>query len=413
MHRPFCAALAAALFTAIATIGALAPSAPAESTDVFSPDSAVVGYEDGADASVADRIAREGGVIVAGVPILRFYVVSTPDPVRLVANLAGAPGVRYAERDPFVRPEQALPAVDQYYSNRWGMPAIRAPEAWMLSRGAGAVVAVLDTGVQHDYPDLLLSTWVNVDEIPGNRLDDDGNGYVGDHVGWDFNGNANDPRPGSCGQHGTHVAGIVAATQNNVIGVTGVAPLAKVMALRTICSSGHLSAAALAVAYAASNGANVVTCSWYATYRLTAFEDAVRWAYASQNVLFVKSAGNQYGGPVTYPGTLPEYLAVSSLDSSLAPSSFSSRGTKVELAAPGGSVYSTYGTNGYSYLSGTSMAAPHVAGTAALIYAKSPGVTNLAVRAALDSSARDLGAAGRDPSFGFGMVDAARALAAV
>lgn len=394
-------------------LAALLPSpvSSTESSGLYHATTALVGYDPALDAAAERAILDLGAKVLAKEDYVPFFLVETSDPAAFVAAVAGEPGVTYSERNPLVFPEWT--PVDQSYGNQWGMPSVRANLAWDTypQRGLGAIVAVLDTGVNYQHPDLAANVWRNVDEIPANKVDDDANGYVDDIVGWDFSNNDADPLP-SCGEHGTHVAGIVAATQNNGVGVTGVAPLAQVMALNTICTGNHLAASALAVAYAAKNGANVVSCSWYATTTSATFEAAVRKAYNEDNVLFVKSAGNQYGGGVTYPGTLPEFIAVSSLDASETLSGFSSRGTKVELSAPGGSVYSTYGTS-YQYLSGTSMAAPHVAGTAALLFSKNADATNVAVRAALASTARDLGAAGRDSLYGFGEVEANAALTAI
>ena len=388
---------------------AIGPAPAQAAAATFSEVTAILGYDDTLDEASLDALVRElGGEIVGQSKEVRFVVVATEDPAQFVADAQGLPGVRYAERDPLVVSEST--PNDQFWVNQWGPRAINADDAWDVEKGDGAIVAVLDTGVDWKHSDLLASMWTNGDEVPFDRIDNDGNGYVDDFIGWNFESQTYDPSPAGCGDHGTHVAGIVAAQQDNVLGVSGVAPHTKIMALKMLCASNHLSAGALAVVYAANNGANIVTCSWYATFSSTAFEESVAWAYSQKNVLFVKSAGNQYGGAVTYPGTLPEFIAVSSLQSNLALSAFSSVGAKVELAAPGGNIYSTYGGT-YSYLSGTSMAAPHVAGTAALLFAHEPGITNVEVRGVLNSTATDLGAAGRDNQFGFGIVDAQAALA--
>jgi len=403
LRRTMLFALAASLLGSALVLAPVDAEAP-----LFSERTAIVGYDDSLDSLSLDALVRSlGGEVIAKSEEVRFAVVATDDPATFVKKASGQPGVRYAERDPLVFPEHT--PVDQYWSQQWGPRAIQAPAAWDVERGDGVVVAVLDTGVDWDHPDLLLSMWNNPGEIPLDRVDNDGNGYVDDFLGWNFDDNVWNPNPGSCGDHGTHVAGIVAAQQDNVLGVSGVAPQTKIMALKMLCSSNHLSSGALAVVYAAKNGAHIVTCSWFATFSSTAFEEAVRWAYTEKNVLFVKSAGNQYGGPVTYPGTLPEYIAVSSIDWTLQRSAFSSTGAKVELAAPGGDILNTYG-GAYASLSGTSMAAPHVAGVAALVIANDPSLTNVQVREKLAATARDLGAAGRDAEYGFGLVDAAAAL---
>lgn len=184
--------------------------------------------------------------------------------------------------------------------------------------------------------------------------------------------------------------------------------------------AGFASAAAECIRYGADNGARVLGMSWF-TSPSTAITEAIQHAWG-RNVVLVKSAGNQgNSGPVTYPGTLPEVIAVSALASPTSLASYSSTGSKVELSAPGSSILSTVPVTGgnvgggkpfYAVFSGTSMAQPHAAGVAALVIAKNPSLTNQQVRDILGATADDLGDAGRDVKFGFGRVNAHRAVLA-
>src|SRR5512139_1304891 len=183
---------------------------------------------------------------------------------------ASDPAVEYAEPDRKVR--VAVNTNDPYLSSSgawgqpfgdlWGINLIHAPQAWGTARGAGVVVAVTDTGVDAAHPDIAANMWTNAGEIPGNGIDDDGNGYVDDVGGWNFV--ANTPNFFDDHGHGTHVSGTIAATGNNALGVVGVAWESKIMPLKGLDAGGGGTETALAetILYAAENGANVINASW-------------------------------------------------------------------------------------------------------------------------------------------------------
>jgi subtilisin family serine protease len=272
---------------------------------------------------------------------------------------------------------------------------IDAPEAWDQSTGdSSVVVAVIDSGVAYDHPDLAANMWVNPGEIPGNGIDDDGNGFVDDVHGYDFVNNDGDPYDDH--GHGTHVAGTIAAVGDNGIGVTGVNWTARIMAVKFLnaAGSGTTSNAINAVLYAASMGAKVLNNSWGGGGFSQALLDAIRTADHS-GALFVAAAGNvanNNDAAPFYPAgyDVPNVLSVAATDQNDALASFSDFGAKtVHLGAPGVSILSTVPTtgnaccsdpSGYRVLSGTSMATPHVSGAAALIFSRFPGIDHHQVR---------------------------------
>lgn len=303
------------------------------------------------------------------------------------------PNVEYAEPD-YVVTIAANPN-DPDYPLLWGLnntgqtggtadADIDAPEAWDYLYGSwgSVVVAVIDTGVDYNHPDLANNIWVNTGEIPGDGIDNDNNGYIDDYRGWDFCNNDNNPFDDN--NHGTHVAGTIAAAGYNGTGVIGVNYKAKIMPLKFLDSSGsgYTSDAVEAILYAAEMGAKVMSNSWGGIGYSIAELDAINIAYANGNgALFVAAAGNSSADndlspfyPASYD--VPNVVSVAATDNKDAMASFSCYGfTSVDLGAPGVSIYSAKPNSGYQYLSGTSMATPHVSGAAALIIAAYPHLT--------------------------------------
>ncbi len=286
---------------------------------------------------------------------------------------------------------------DPSYSSLWGLhnigqtggtqdADIDAPEAWDTNTGSSSViVAVIDSGVDYNHPDLAANMWTNTGEIAGNSIDDDGNGYVDDIYGYDFVSNDGDPMDDN--SHGTHVAGTIAAVGNNGVGVVGVAWNAQIMAVKFLnaAGSGFTSDAVSSVLYAANNGAAIMNNSWGGGGYSQALQDAITTAN-STNSLFVAAAGNNGldndifpNYPSNYSG--PHIIAVAATDDSDAIAFFSNYGaTTVHLGAPGVSIFSTEPGNTYGNKSGTSMASPHVAGAAAVILAANPSMTNVQIK---------------------------------
>ena len=254
---------------------------------------------------------------------------------------------------------------------------IDAPEAWDVTTGnSNVVVAVIDTGVDYTHEDLAANMWVNAGEIAGNGIDDDGNGYIDDVYGYDFFNNDADPMDDV--GHGTHVSGTIAGVANNGIGITGVSWNARIMALKFLSYEGGLDSGAVsAILYATDMGATIMNNSWGGYFYSQIVKDAIADAEAS-GVLFVASAGNDHSdndrSPV-YPASydLPNIITVAATDHNDLKADFSNYGaTTVDLGAPGVSIYSTVPNAGYALKEGTSMAAPHVSGAAALLLSRYP-----------------------------------------
>ncbi|MEM7537760.1 MAG: S8 family peptidase [Chloroflexota bacterium] len=260
---------------------------------------------------------------------------------------------------------------------------IDAQEAWDTLTDSTMIVGVIDSGVDYTHPDLIDNMWTNPGEIPGNGIDDDGNGYIDDVYGYDFANNDGDPMDDN--NHGTHVAGTIAATGNNGVGIVGVNWGAKIMALKFLSASGSgsLSNAIEAIDYATMMGADLTNNSWGCSPGFC-FSSAMEASIERANdasVLFVTSAGNSNNNnsnTPAYPASynVPNVIAVAATDDNDNRASFSSYGqTNVHLGAPGVNILSTIPGNRYASFNGTSMASPHVAGAVALIWEHFAGAT--------------------------------------
>lgn len=298
---------------------------------------------------------------------------------------------------------------------QWNILDVRASTVRSAEIDASKVtVAILDTGVDFAHPDLAPVRWLNPDELPDNGIDDDLNGYVDDLHGWDWC--TGQPAGDYRGGHGTHVAGVVAALPHDANAVFGVAPGAKIMDLRVLCDGTSAApdrnalpdfdALTQAIRYARMEGARVASMSifwspseFHSVLRtLTVLEDEFRRAQEA-GVFLVAAAGNT-GGPVSFPANEPHVFAVGALDLGNRIPAYSARGPDVDLWAPGGAgpkssctesdrgrILSTWEDQAYHWCSGTSMAAPHVSGAAALLVAQNPDLTSNDLAAHLASTA--------------------------
>ncbi|MFW5746360.1 MAG: S8 family peptidase [Nanoarchaeota archaeon] len=297
---------------------------------------------------------------------LRFEVIEVDDPAQVeqvLEELSQDPSIISAEKD-IVRYLQAEPD-DPFLTNQYGLDISWVRDAWDVVQGNSDVtIAIIDTGMDMDHPDLVGNLWNNTDEIADNGIDDDGNGYVDDVHGWDFY--AGDNYSDDLDGHGTHVAGIAAATWNNSAGIAGVCPGCSLMPLRAGDQGFiNLSMAILAIDYAVQNGADVISMSYGAAEEYEPERLALQQAY-DNNVALVAAAGNDGTDDLLYPASYNMVISVASVDNESTRSWFSSYGDAVAVAAAGSQIYSTYPSATYAYSSGTSMAAPFVAGALGL-----------------------------------------------
>jgi thermitase len=365
--------------------------------------------------SVQHSLAAQSLTAAAAIPSLDVLKVSVKPGQELaeIAALRNDPNVLYAEPDYIAHAVDTIPN-DTYYGNQWALAKIGAPAAWDITTGnSNVIIAIVDTGIDLRHPDLSCTgkLWVNPGEIPANGLDDDGNGQVDDVQGWNFSDYNNAPDDDN--GHGTHVAGIAAACSNNHTGVAGVAWGATLMPVKVLDSSGsgYYSDVADGVIYAVDNGAKIVNLSLGGPDDSSTLADAIQ--YAHQNgVLVVAAAGNTYGA-VLYPAAYPHVLAVAATDHFDERHPASSFGPELDIAAPGVSIYSTFLDGGYETLTGTSMAAPHVSGLAALLWSFASSLSVAQVESTIESTADDLGTPGRDDYYGYGRINAGRALSSL
>lgn len=355
----------------------------------------------------------------------RVYLVESPsrNAEDLVSTFSQDPNVEFAEPNYWVSLTQSMqpaPAMhtfsaadsalsaavpapnDPLFGQEWHLQRVKALEAWSKTQGNhDLVVAVVDTGVDYNHPDLK--------------------GHI--IKGADFTGESDGTDPIDSFGHGTHVAGIIAASANNGIGVAGVAPNVKVMAVKVLNAKGGggLFAIARGIKYAVDHGAKIVNLSLGGPAVTDLISTSIGWWANRKGALLIAAAGNS-AGPVGTPARIDDYyMAVGATDDKDALAKFSCFGKELSVTSPGTAIMSTTPTykvplNDYGYpmnyapLQGTSMATPLVAGIAALVWSKHPQWNAKQVRQQLEKTSVDLGAPGHDNTFGFGRVDAFAAL---
>ncbi len=401
-----CSFLIVALVAAAAVpVSAQEPPRQPPPAGGFAAGRILVKFKPGVGGLSAQRaLAAQSLSVADAVPSLDVLKVSVKPGQELaeIAALRNDPNVLYAEPDYVALAQDTIPN-DTYYGSQWGLPKISAPVAWDMTTGSSAIIiAVVDTGIDLDHEDFSCAdklTTARWNFVAGNSIPEDDNG------------------------HGTHVAGIAAACGNNGKGVAGVAWGARLMPIKVLDSSGsgYYSNVAAGITYAVDHGADIVNLSLGGVSNDSTLASAVQYAH-DHGVLVVAAAGNcaQDGyqcsylyNPVMYPGAYPTVLAVAATDSGDNWASFSEYQPYVDVAAPGVSIYSTVRTGGYGYLSGTSMATPYVSGLAALLRSFSPSFTMDQIENTIQSTADDLGAAGKDDYFGYGRINAGRALSSL
>jgi serine protease len=307
---------------------------------------------------------------------------------------------------------------------------IDAYDAWNTTTGSSnVIIATVDSGTDIDHPDLVDNFYRNPDEIPGDSIDNDLNGYVDDVIGWDFAGNdfnnpSEDNNPGVTGSnnsHGVHVGGTSGATGNNRLGVAGVAYGCKAMPIKASADndsraggSGFILGGYEGIAYAANNGARVINCSFGSAQFSSASSDVIRFATVNRGAFIVAAAGNDNVQTPHYPSDLPFVFSVAALNDTDRKAGFSNYSERVDISAPGVSILSTTFDNTYEQMSGTSMASPIVAGVAGLLRSKYPWMTPAQVEAQLEATADNIYNLPANRNFinklGAGRINANRAL---
>jgi serine protease len=372
--------------------------------------------------------------------IFRVHIDPDLDPVAEARRLSRLPGVEYAEAVPVVR--LSAFGTEDLYAMMQHLAQVRASEAWALLRGSSGpevILAVTDSSVEWYHPDLAPYIWRNAGEDangngttlvhdgsawvldPGdmNGIDDDGNGYIDDLIGWNFSGAGNN-NPFNPDPHGTQVAAIASFAAGNGFEADGEHPMVRIMPVSSFdYAQLTFGNPYQSVIYAAENGAHVINASWGSEVYSRANEEVIAYAM-SLGVVVVAAAGNQNDTVAQYPASSPGVVSVASLSVTDARAAYSSYGPTISLSAPGGQldmfsdrgIVTLTGVPRFRRVQGTSMAAPIVAAVAAMIMRKQPDWPAAKIISQLLASADDIGDrnAGLDGMLGRGRVNALRAV---
>jgi len=368
--------------------------------------------------------------------IIKVHFADDVDEANFTSMLASDPDIEYIQKSTTYKINYV--PNDSLVSQQWALEKIKAFDAWDITQGADTVLlAIIDTGIEFSHPDLQNKIYYNpgengIDQFgndkKSNGIDDDGNGFVDDYMGWDFVDRVGlpfdtsagdfhnwdnmpyDPHHGSFGFHGTFVGGIAGAQANNISGIAGIAPNIKLLNLRAFENGGfgEEDDAAAAILYAVQMGAKVINMSWGDYTFSYVLRDVIRYAY-SQNVVLVASSGNNGSNQLHYPSGYDEVISVGASNENDGRASFSVYGSTLDLLAPGESILSTTVNSGYRFDRGTSAAAPHVSAAAALILSIQ-NFTNEEVKQIIKSTADDIQQPGWDEQTGAGRLNLFRAL---
>ncbi|MCB0209702.1 MAG: S8 family serine peptidase [Anaerolineae bacterium] len=360
----------------------------------FVPGEILIKFKSGAQSKSAQRgLARIQGRVKQTVSAIDVVRVEVPEG----RELAAIEALRKDNDVEFVEPNYIAQALytpnDPGFSSQWGYTKAQFSTAWEVTQGnSNLVVAIVDSGIDLDHSDLNCTVSGGANKIVS---------------GYNFVSDTDNPDDDN--GHGTHVAGTVAACTNNGSGVAGAAPNVRLMPVKVLNSSGNGSYSGVAngIIYAADHGANIINMSLGGSASSSILEDAVKYAY-NKGVLIIAASGNA-NSDLYYPAAYSQVMAIGASDSSDVRASFSNYGSGLDVVAPGQLIYSTL-PGGYTYLSGTSMASPHVAGLAALIWSAEPSLTNTEIRQIIRDTADDLGSPGYDIFYGYGRINAWKAL---
>ena len=390
--------LAAALIVVSAGLAALPTSNGAESAPLLAPHvegEIIIKFKSGVSHVLKNEIRNELGIVevrALGGIRAEHTLIRDMTVAEALERYGDDLRVEYIEPN-YILSSQALPN-DPNFPIQWGLhnvgqtggnpgADIMAAEAWDVTTGAdNVVVAVIDSGIDYNHPDLAANVYLNAGEIPDNGVDDDNNGFIDDIRGWNFILQNNDPFDDN--GHGSHVSGTIGAVGDNGLGITGVAWDVKIMALKFLNGAGLGSTAGAVecINYATLMGVDVINASWGGGTPSAALTDAIE-AAAEADIVFVAAAGN--GNPGVNNDLQPFIPASLPLDNIISVAASDDRDrlwtnsnfglNSVDLAAPGVSIFSTVPEGGYGFLNGTSMAVPHVVGAIALIRGHFPALS--------------------------------------
>ena len=344
-----------------------------------------------AENAVQAALNAAGAREVGRVPQIGVRILQVPAQAeaRVIAALSNNPNFEFAEPD-YIANVILTPNDPYYAAYQWHLPKVDAPTAWDTTTGSASVtIAVVDSGVQANHPDLA-----------GRVL-----------AGYDFVNNDADASDDY--GHGTGVAGVAAATGNDAIGTAGAAWNVAILPVKTMNSSGSgaYSAIASGITYSADRGAKIINLSLGGTLSSTTLKSAVSYAWNKGSVL-IAAAGNNGSSTAVYPAAYPNVVAVSATTPSDTLASFSSYGSFVDLSAPGQDITMPWINSGYVTISGTSFSSPLTAGVAALALSRNPALSNAQIASLLTANTDDIGAVGYDTFFGAGRLNAAKVVAA-
>ncbi|RFB15032.1 peptidase S8 [Bacillus sp. HNG] len=296
--------------------------------------------------------------------------------------------VEFAEPNYIMMQNQEHPNDLLYNDFQWNLRMIDSENGWGISQGSDKVkIAIVDTGVDLDHPDLVNRITEGYNVLKDNNVPDDDNG------------------------HGTHVAGIIASQTNNHEGTAGITWFNPIMPVKVMGSDGYGSTFDIArgIIWATDHGADVINLSLGNYQGSKLLKQAVEYAY-KHDVVMVAASGNDNSSQPSYPSAYPQVLSVAAVDLNGDKADFSNYGDYIDVAAPGVTIPSTYIDEQYAALSGTSMAAPHVAALAALMRSINPNLSNKEIMDMIKGTSLDLGKAGKDIYFGEGLIDIVQAL---
>ncbi|OGU60895.1 MAG: hypothetical protein A2X64_11150 [Ignavibacteria bacterium GWF2_33_9] len=372
---------------------------------------------------------------------LYFTFLADDNNSQFLNNLKQDESIEYIEENHIFHINKTEMPNDSFVNFQWARNAVHANDLWKTYSGEGIVIGLVDTGIDFNHEDLKNELWINSDEdlnhngtfepwsenvqIDGiygdfNGLDDDGNGFTDDVIGYDFVNQdyANfgdwtdpDPIPDDQGRHGTGVAGIIAAEGNNKLGIIGIAHKSKVMTTRVFDATGNAEMDDIAngILYCIANGAKVINMSFGDPFKSLLLQDVISYANAS-GCIMVASSGNENTGIPHFPSDYDCVISVGASTSDNVRSSISNYGVNLSLVAPGENVLTLETGNSYHRISGTSFSAPFVSGAAALLLQKYPNLTSSQIRSTLEANASKLKAEGWDRLTGAGLLNISQAL---